>query len=40
MTPDEKKIGALVRSLKGDAAAILGEGVRVTSRKAPASSAA
>lgn len=40
MTPDEKKIGQLVRNMKGDAQAILGEGVRVTSRKAPASSAA
>jgi hypothetical protein len=40
LMPDEKKIGQLVRNLKGDAAAILGAGVKVTSRKAPASSAA
>lgn len=40
LMPDEKKIGQLVRNMKGDAQAILGDGVRVTSRKAPASSAA
>jgi len=40
MMPDEKKIGATVRSLKGDAAAIVGEGVKVVCRKVPASSAA
>jgi hypothetical protein len=40
MMPDEKKIGAQVRALKGDAAAIIGEGVKVTKRMAPASSAA
>jgi hypothetical protein len=40
LMPDEKKIGQLVRNLKGDAAAILGDGVKVTSRMAPASSAA
>jgi hypothetical protein len=40
LIPDEKKIGQLVRSLKGDAQALLGAGVKVTSRKAPASSAA
>lgn len=40
MIPDEKKIGATVRNLKGDAQAILGDGVKVTCRKVPASSAA
>jgi type IV secretory pathway VirB10-like protein len=40
LMPDEKKIGAQVRALKGDAAAILGPGVRVWCEKVPASSAA
>lgn len=40
LMPDEKKIRAQVQALKGDAAAIIGEGVRVWSEKVPASSAA
>jgi type IV secretory pathway VirB10-like protein len=40
MAPDEKKIGAQVKALKGDAAAIIGEGIKVTKRMVPASSAA
>jgi hypothetical protein len=38
--PDEKKIGAQVRALKGDAAAIIGPGVRVWCEKQLASGAA
>jgi hypothetical protein len=33
LMPDERKIGALVRALKGDAQAILGQGVRVFSEE-------
>jgi len=33
MIPDEKKIGATVKALKGQAQSILGEGVRVVSEK-------
>ena len=40
LVPDEKKIGAQVRALKGEAAAIIGAGVRVWCDKEPASSAA
>jgi hypothetical protein len=40
MTPDEVKIGKLVRSMKSDAQAVLGKGVRVYSRKGLASTAA
>lgn len=40
LMPDEKKIGAQVRALKGDAGSIIGEGVRIWCEKVPASSAA
>jgi hypothetical protein len=40
LIPDEKKIGAQVRALKGDAAQIIGAGVRIWCEKSPASSAA
>lgn len=40
LMPDEKKIGAQVRALKGDAAALIGPGVRVYSERQIAAGAA
>lgn len=40
LMPDEKKIGAQVRALKGDAAAMIGPGVRVYSERQIAAGAA